>query len=298
MSEMFGMIPHTMLSYLTKEPMSKHTTFGVGGNAEYFIRVSNTNELLQIINYCREDKLGLRYYVLGSGSNVLFSDPFNGMVIKLEGEFNNVSVDGQTVVAGAGAQLGLVVRKAAENGLTGFEFASAIPGTVGGAVSGNAGTKDEWISGVLQSVSAVLKDGSQQTFQRSEMQFAYRTCAIEDGTCFTKAVFGLKTGVKNNILQKIKDFALKKSLSQPLGTKNAGSIFKNPAGAFAGQLIEQAGLKGFSVGGARISYMHANFIENENSARAADILALIEIVKDKVFEKFNIKLETEIKIVE
>ena len=291
------MIPPTSLELLLNEPISKHTTFGIGGNAKYFVRVSNTNELLQIINFCIKEKI--RYFVLGSGSNVLFSDaPFSGIVIKLECEFNDVFINGQSVVAGAGAQLSLVVRKAAENGLAGFEFASAIPGTVGGAVFGNAGTKDEWISGVLQNVSAVLKDGSQQTFQRSEMQFAYRTCAIEDGTCFTQAVFGLKTGVKNDILQKIKDFALKKSVNQPLGTKNAGSIFKNPAGAFAGRLIEQAGLKGFSVGGARISSVHANFIINENNASAADILALIEITKDKVFKKFNIKLETEIKIVE
>ncbi|MCK9582928.1 MAG: UDP-N-acetylmuramate dehydrogenase [Endomicrobiales bacterium] len=297
MSEMFGMIPPTNLGLLLNEPISKHTTFGVGGNTKYFVRVSNTNELLQIINYCIKEKI--KYFVLGSGSNVLFNDaPFNGIVIKLGCEFNNVSVDGQTIVAGAGAQLSLVVRKAAENGLTGLEFASAIPGTVGGAVFGNAGTKDEWISEVLQSVSAVLKNGSQQTFQRSEMQFAYRTCAIENVACFTQAVFGLKTGVKNDIFQKIKDFALKKSLSQPLGTKNAGSIFKNPAGAFAGRLIEQAGLKGFCVGGARISYIHANFIENENNAKAADILALIKIVQDKVLKKFNIKLETEIKIVE
>ena len=237
--------------------------------------------------------------MLGSGSNVLFSDNvFNGMIVKLEGKFKDIFVDGQSVIAGAGAQLSLAINMAAENGLSGFEFASAIPGSVGGAVFGNAGTKDEWVSGVLQSASAVLEDGSQKIFQSSDIPFTYRSCGIHNVVCFTQIVFCLKIGVKNDILQRIKELAQKKSASQPLGTKNAGSIFKNPESAFAGQLIDQVGLKGFCVGGAIISPKHANFIINENNASAKDILALIKLAKDKVFEKFNIKLETEIKIVE
>ena len=297
MSEMFGIIPNTKLGYLLNEPMSKHTTFGVGGNAKYFVCVSNVNELVQIIKFCNKEKL--KYFLLGSGSNVLFCDePYNGVVIKLEGEFCNILIDKNLVIAGAGILLSEVVNKTAENALTGFEFACAIPGTIGGAVFGNAGTKDEWIDGVLEKVSAVLKDGSQKTFNKSQIEFGYRYSKIENVACITEVIFRLKTGIKNDILQKIKELAIKKANSQPLGTKNAGSVFKNHDRAFAGQLIEQLGLKGFRVGGAVISEKHANFIINERNATASNIKALIEIAQNKVLENFNIKLETEIKIIE
>lgn len=235
--------------------------------------------------------------VLGAGSNVLMGDKgFDGVVIKLSGDFADYSFKGTTLAAGAGARIPVLVSKCMENGLAGMEALAGIPGTVGGALVSNAGTKEGWIGSIVSSVEIMAGNGNFKTLKKKDLKFGYRSSNLE-GTLILKAEFTLKKAQKNDILQKINDLMLRRAAAQPLDAWSVGSIFKNPEGGSAGKLIEAAGLKGMQFGGAKVSEKHANFLVNSGSATAADMRNLIAAVRRKVKETSGVDLELEIKII-
>ncbi|MDR0822789.1 MAG: UDP-N-acetylmuramate dehydrogenase, partial [Endomicrobium sp.] len=294
------------------EPLSKHTSFKIGGAADFFIEIPSYLALETFIRHCGcfDCHCGLdpqspsfssnqnerqNVFILGGGTNVLFSDDgFRGIVLKLSGEFKEFVFDGQKLSCGAAALLPLIVKEAAQKALSGLEYCSGIPGTVGGAVFGNAGSANESISQVIESVE-IFKNGKTKILDKSELDFQYRKSGI--AAIITKINFSLKNDVKNDILAALSQNIEKRKKTQPVNQPNAGCVFKNPKGFSAGKLIDEAGLKGKSIGGAQISPIHANFIVNKGGAKADDVLRLIEIVKTEIKKKFNIDLETEIRVV-
>ncbi|MCL2335655.1 MAG: UDP-N-acetylmuramate dehydrogenase [Endomicrobia bacterium] len=246
------------------------------------------------------EKQNIRFYVLGGGTNVLFSDKgYDGAVIKLTGEFSAVNIKGNEVAAGAAAALPALVKAAAEKNLPGLECCAGIPGTVGGAVFGNAGSAEKWIGDAVSELTVwSVERGvwSERILKRDEIPFQYRSSGLE-GCIITKVNFLLKNELEKDVLKEINEAIEKRIKSQSVGGSNAGCIFKNPAGLSAGKLIDDAGLKGKKKGGAEISKVHANFIINNGNAKASDVLDLIYAARKTVKEKFNIDLELEIKIV-
>ncbi|MGE4385720.1 MAG: UDP-N-acetylmuramate dehydrogenase [Endomicrobiaceae bacterium] len=278
-----------------KEMMSKHTTLCLGGPADYFVEVKNEKELILVIKAAKKDKIP--FYVIGGGSNLLFEDKgFNGLIIKLTGEFRKTEVTDGYVVCGSGALLSEAVKKSTEYSLSGLEYFIAIPGTVGGAVYGNAGLKEIWIDSVIDTVETVNHRGQKQVFKRDEIHFKYRESGLEN-CVITKVRFVLKKADKNDILNIVSQEIERRIKSQPAGTKNAGCVFKNPQGDSAGRLIDSLGLKNYAAGGIKISDVHANFFINTGSGTANDMKSMIDFVKNKVKEKCNIDLKTEIKII-
>lgn len=239
----------------------------------------------------------LRFFVLGGGTNVLFSDKgYRGAVIKLAGAFKNLSVNAENVSCGAAVSLPLLVKKTASEGLSGLECCAGIPGTAGAAVCGNAGSSHRWIENCFVSAEVFSKEGVKSIIEKENAGFAYRTSALKD-FIITKTNFFLKKAAGNDILKTISASLEKRAASQPLSSANAGCIFKNPPGLSAGKLIEEAGLKGRQKGGARVSDVHSNFIINAGGASSEDVTGLICLVRKAVKDKFNIDLETEIKII-
>lgn len=235
--------------------------------------------------------------VLGAGSNVLMGDKgFDGVVIKLAGDFSEYSFDGTKASAGAGARIPVLVNKCMENGLSGLEALAGIPGTVGGALVSNAGTKEGCIGDAVSSVEVMAANGNIETLKKKEIVFGYRSSSL-DGKLILKAEFSLKKAQKNDILKNINELLLRRSAAQPLDAWSVGSIFKNPGGDSAGRLIEAAGLKGMQFGGAKVSEKHANFLVNAGGATAADMRNLIAAVRNKVRESSGVELELEIKII-
>jgi UDP-N-acetylmuramate dehydrogenase len=275
------------------EPLKNHTTFKIGGPAKYFAEVNEQDKLSALIKACRENSLP--FFIVGAGSNILAGDHgFDGIVIKLTGDFCKYSITDTTLSAGAGTVSVLLVKKAAMAGLSGLEMLSGIPGSIGGAVFGNAGTAGEWVGQSVEEVE-VLDDGSKICkFGRDELKFGYRSSNLGK-YIILKTVISLKNAQKNDILKKIESLEFKRKNSQPFGDMCAGSVFKNPPEESAGRLIESAGLKGLVFGGAKVSEKHANFIANTGSATAGDVKALINIIRHKVLDKYGIELETEIK---
>jgi len=283
-------------SIAKNEPLSKHTSFKIGGAADYFIEIPSKNALLEFLN------LNITFYILGAGTNVLFSDGgFRGTVIKLTGEFLDCSAAGNKVSCGSGFSLQMLVNKTAELGLSGLECCAGIPGTVGGAVFGNAGSKDMFISDSIESVETIMwkvESGkwNERLLKKNEINFKYRSSGLKN-CIITKINFALKNSDKNDILKTISDSLEKRKILQPLNLPNAGCIFKNPKGQSAGKLIDLAGLKGKIIGSAKISEIHANFIVNTGNAKASDVLELIALAKKTVKEKFGVELEEEIRII-
>lgn len=277
------------------EPLSKHCSFKIGGPADFYIEIPN-EETLKIF-LMKANDLEFKYMIIGSGTNILFSDSkFNGVVAKLTGDFEKFSIEGEKIICGAGANLPSVLKKAAENGLSGLECCAGIPGTVGGAVLGNAGSKDVWIGNVVESVEVFNKSGQKEFINKEKIDFQYRKSGLEEYV-ITKINFSLKKEAENDILKAVLENIKKRSQTQPLNYPNAGCIFKNPKGFSAGKLIEDAELKGKSSGGAKISEVHGNFIVNTGNAAAEDVLLLIKTAQSAVKDKFNIELELEIKTV-
>jgi UDP-N-acetylmuramate dehydrogenase len=277
---------------LKNEPLSKHSSFKIGGNADFFIEIPNEKALV----ICLENIAAERYMVLGSGSNVLFSDKgYKGVIIKLTREFRNVEVFQEKILVGAGAEVQHVLNIALKNSLVGLECVAGIPGTVGAAVYGNVGTKSEWIGALVENVE-IYKNTKKERLNREQINFSYRKSSLEK-CVIVRVEFLLKKDTKNDSLSKIYDSIHKRLQRQPLDMPSAGSIFKNPVGYSAGKLIEEVGLKGLHVGGAKISNKHGNFIVNTGQATSKDVLTLIDIVKEKINFKFNIALETEVKII-
>jgi UDP-N-acetylmuramate dehydrogenase len=277
---------------LKDEPLSMHCSFKIGGPADFFIEIPNEPALSEFLKIISDG----RFYILGGGTNILFSDEgYGGTIVRLTGDFKEISVSGDEILCGGGALLSDVLKTACENGLTGLECAAGILGTVGGAVYGNAGRRDKWISSVVKSVE-VYKNLKKELINREKAVFGYRKSGFEN-CIISKAIFSLKKDIKKDSLEEISENMQKRLETQPLNMPNAGSIFKNPDGFSVGKLIEEADLKGKCAGKAQISELHGNFIVNTGGAFAEDVLALIDLVKEKIKEKFDISLETEIKII-
>ena len=279
------------------EMMNRHTTFRVGGPASYFVSPDGDEALKKVLLLCREEQMP--YYILGNGSNLLVSDKGYGGVMILMGEgFAQIREDvpGE-LAAGAGALLSRIAREAQEHSLTGFEFAAGIPGTLGGAVVMNAGAYDGEMKNVLKTVSVMDKNGRILELSANELELGYRrSCIQEKEYIVLSAVISLKQGDKEAIQTKMAELAGKRRDKQPLEYPSAGSTFKRPAGHFAGGLIEQCGLKGTTVGGAQVSEKHAGFVINTGQATCQDILTLIRLVRDRVFQQTGVRLEPEVRL--
>jgi len=276
------------------EPLKNHTTFRVGGPAAYFAETANINELQKLYRFAIGRKLP--FLVIGSGSNLLFGDKgFDGIVARLTGDFCAYRFQKETVFAGVGVKTAALVSACAENGLSGLEGLAGIPGTLGGALIGNAGTSGGWIGDAVKSVEVLSAAGRVRMIPREKLKFSYRASNLDDKLVLG-AVLHLKKAPKNDIVTGIEKLLCRRNETQPVGTHNAGSVFKNPPEDSAGRLIDACGLKGFSIGGAEVSEKHANFIINKGNATASDIKALITSVRQKVKEKSGIELELEIKL--
>ncbi len=277
-----------------QESMAAHTTFRVGGPADCLVELENTEQLQKIQHYL--NLVEMPYVVLGNGSNVLVSDEgYRGIVLQIGDRMNKIMVEGNQVIAQAGALMSQVSSVAMENGLTGFEFASGIPGTVGGGVVMNAGAYGGEMSQVVSKVTVVNGDGEILELENETMEFGYRQSAIRNQKfVVTEVSFELKKGVPDTIKATMDDLTAKRREKQPLEYPSAGSTFKRPEGHFAGQLIMEAGLRGFQIGGAKVSDKHCGFVINAGNATASDIKTLIEEIQARVKEKFGVTLETEV----
>ena len=280
---------------LVDEPMKKHTTFRVGGNADYFVMPRTTEEIQQVIALCKKENLP--YYILGNGSNLLVSDQgYRGVMIQIYKEMNAITVNGDRICAQAGALLSKVGSVALEAELTGFEFAAGIPGTVGGAVVMNAGAYGGEMKDVLASATILAEDGTILTLKNEELELGYRTSIVaKKNYIVLEAEYQLQVGDKADIRAKMDELKLQRVTKQPLEYPSAGSTFKRPEGYFAGKLIQDAGLRGFQVGGAQVSEKHCGFVINTGNATAADIMELMKQVSERVYEQFGVTLEPEVK---
>lgn len=279
---------------LTQEPMSRHTTFRVGGPAEYFLTANTAEQLRSVLACLREE--GMPYFLLGNGSNLLVGDRgYRGAVVRLGGIFETIDIQDETIRAGAGASLAMTARRAMESGLCGMEFASGIPGTLGGAVRMNAGAYGGEMSMLVVSADVMDEKGAVRTLSREEMLFGYRTSVIKNSPyTVLGAKLVLERDKREEIAARMQRLARQRREKQPLEFASAGSTFKRPEGNFAGKLIMEAGLGGYSLGGAQVSEKHCGFIVNKGNATAADIAGLIREVAEKVQEKFGIILEPEV----
>lgn len=280
------------------EPLAKHTTIKIGGPADYLIEPSSIESIQKTMELIR--KFGVKWRAIGRGSNLLVSDQgIEGIVIKLGTGLDELVVNGTEVQVGGGYSLVRLATTLSRSGLSGLEFASGIPGSVGGAVYMNAGAHGSDISKILTKALILFENGNLEWLSNKEMEFSYRTSCLQKKRpgIVLKAVFQLTEGNKEEItavMQKNKDY---RKETQPWNFPCAGSIFRNPLPHYAGKLIEEAGLKGHSIGGAKISEMHGNFIVNNGDAKAEDVLALIQYVKDRIYELYQVKMETEVEII-
>lgn len=280
---------------LEAEPMSRHTTFRIGGPAELFLVPKSTEEIAGIFKICREE--GIPWFVLGNGSNLLVSDKgYQGVVIQLYKGFGEVKVQGCQITAQAGALLSQIAAAAREESLTGFEFAGGIPGTLGGAVVMNAGAYGGEMKDVIKEVTVLTREGEIRTLQAEELAMGYRTSTIKEaGYIVLSAVLSLEKGDKEQIKARMQELAGMRSSKQPLQYPSAGSTFKRPEGYFAGKLIMDSGLRGYQVGGAQVSEKHCGFVINTGNATALDVRNLMADVQRIVEEKYGVKLEPEVK---
>jgi UDP-N-acetylmuramate dehydrogenase len=279
------------------EPLAEHCSFRIGGKADVFALPENETQLCAALRLCRA--AGVPYYLLGNGSNVLFTDAgYRGAVIALTGMKSPVRREGEVLRAGAGVSLAVLCREALEAGLTGLEFAYGIPGTVGGAVYMNAGAYGGEMKDVLVAVRYLTAEGNIITAPAETLDLSYRHSAFEtNGGCVLEAEFRLQPGDPAEIRAKMEDLMGRRRDKQPLDKPSAGSTFKRPQGAFAAALIDQCGLRGYRHGGAAVSDKHCGFVVNEGGASCADVLALCDEVRAIVREKTGYELEKEIRVV-
>ena len=280
---------------LVNEPMASHTTFRIGGPADYFVMPETIEELAAVLKLCKEE--AVPYFILGNGSNLLVGDKgFRGVVIQLYKNFDGIQIEGTKVTAKAGAMLIRVAKEAGKAGLTGLEFASGIPGTIGGAMVMNAGAYGGEMKDVVTAVTVFTKDGDIKTLSGEDMNFRYRGSVVEDeGHIVLEAVMELQEGNLEEIQARIDELSVQRRTKQPIEYPSAGSTFKRPEGYFAGKLIQDAGLRGYQVGGAQVSEKHCGFVINAGSATAADVMQLMQDVSNKVNAQFGVTLEPEVK---
>ncbi len=282
---------------LKDEPLKNHTYFKIGGPADIFAVPENTDELKTVLKLIK--KYEIEYFIMGNGTNLLVSDDgFKGIIVKIGEKFNKLERDGNKVTAGAGMLLSSLAKYFAREGLAGFEFASGIPGYLGGAVPINAGAYGGEMKDVLTKVKCMDMDGNIHEFSNDQMEFAYRHTKLSDSKYIVlEAELDLNPGRTEDIMGKISDLNEKRTSKQPLNLPSAGSTFKRPVNGYASKLIEDAGLKGLKHRGAMVSDKHSGFIVNYDNACCQDVLDLMRIVIAAVYDKYGIKLEPEIKIV-
>lgn len=279
------------------EPMSRHTTFKIGGPADFLIQPASASEAASVLEAALSCNMAVT--ILGNGSNVLVRDNgIRGVVLKFDEHMGYIRHEGSTIIAGAGATLADVSEYALKQQLTGLEFAIGIPGSIGGAVFMNAGAYDGEISSVVSAVTAVCPDGNIRRFSSEKIHFTYRHSVFQDNGCIICEIeLSLVPGKRSEISGKMVDLTAKRESKQPLELPSAGSTFKRPPGYFAGTLIEQTGLKGLKIGGAQVSEKHAGFIVNAGNATANDVLSLIKEVQYRVHEKFGVALHPEVRVI-
>lgn len=276
----------------TDEPLARHTTWGIGGPADFYVEIRTRQELTTLFQWTRSH--GLPLTPIGQGSNLLVGDGgVRGVTLRLRGDFEALRFESDRATVGAAVLLPQLSRAAAERGLTGAEPFCGIPGTVGGALMTNAGTPEGDLGELVREVETLDADGVPRRLTRDQIQFSYRRSSLT-GTLVLSVDLQLRPGDKNDILAAIDRQLKRRAERQPLGTKNCGSVFKNPPGDYAARLIETAGLKGLRVGGAQVSPKHANFIENVDRASAADVRALIETIQKTVRERAGVALDLEV----
>lgn len=281
--------------YVSRFPMSRYTSMRVGGNVDLIVYPKNQLELIKVFNMLYS--LDLDWTVLGGGSNTIISDEgINGVLVSTRRMRDIQILENGKVLAEAGAVLGTILNNTLRAGLSGFEFAAGIPGTVGGGVVMNAGANGGEIKDVLEKVWVWSRD-KEIVLSRDEIKFDYRKSDLPKGSVVTRALFSLRVSNRKEIEKRVKDYLDKRSETQPITTSNSGSIFKNPPEIPAGKLLEELGFKGFTIGGARFSELHANFIVNSGSARASDVIRLIQMAREEAFLRKGLLLETEVKII-
>jgi len=286
---------NTLAEVAINEPLSKHTTYGIGGPAEIMVFPENKTDLIQIIRTAR--KMNQPVSILGSGSNILISDNgIKGVVISLKNTLKLIEIENQKLYAECGSMLGRIVKQAVKHNLIGLENLNGVPGTLGGALVMNAGAWGGEISENLVQVELIDEDGKLRYLQKNEINFSYRQSSFNKKDILLSAEFLLKKADKEIINKNFVEAQTGRKSTQPLNKRSAGSLFKNPKGHSAGKLIDEAGLKGFSIGQAKISDKHANFFINEGNASSKDMLQLIKKAHQTVKEKFNINLELEVKL--
>ena len=281
---------------LEEEPMSKHTTFRIGGNADMFVS-PKISQVADIVKLAKEYEVPVT--IIGNGSNLLVGDKgVRGLVISFGKEAEEIQVDGSCMIVSAGALLSKIAAEAAKRSLTGFEFAAGIPGTLGGAIVMNAGAYGGEIKDVLISATVLTPEGDVIELSNGELDLSYRhSCIPEKEYIVLEAVLEFMPGEETEIREKMADFKSRRIDKQPLEYPSAGSTFKRPEGHFAGKLIQDAELRGYTVGGAQVSEKHCGFVVNKGDATAADVLQLIEDVKKNVYDKFQVELEPEVKMI-
>ena len=278
------------------EPMSSHCTFRAGGTAKYYVIPDEYKKVRDVLRLCVEENIP--YYVIGNGSNLLVQDDgFDGVIIEIDSALAKIEINGNEIVAKAGAKLSKIAVKALNESLTGFEFAHGIPGNLGGAVTMNAGAYGGEMKDVLKWVKVLDNNGEMKTLKAEELELGYRTSIIvKEKMIVLEACIELHEGNRDEIEVHMKELMAKRKEKQPLEYPSAGSTFKRPEGYFAGKLIQDAGLKGYRVGGAMVSEKHSGFVINYDNATATDIINLMKDVRKKVYEEFQVTLEPEVKI--
>ncbi|MFR5876700.1 MAG: UDP-N-acetylmuramate dehydrogenase [Eubacterium sp.] len=297
MNELIEYLKLLGIDYITDEPMSKHTSFKIGGNAKLVAEPKSVDEIAEIVKKCRD--IGIRCIAIGNGSNLLVSDEgIDACVILLGSSFSKIKlIDENTIYAEAGASLMKVCRFALEKGLSGLEFAYGIPGSCGGAAFMNAGAYGGEMKNVLYKCEHIDCNGNAGALEKDALELSYRHSAYYNNGCIiTGLYFKLVNGQKDEIKAKMDDLIGRRRNKQPLEYPSAGSTFKRPEGYFAGALIQECGLKGAAVGGAQVSEKHAGFVINTGGATCSDVLELCRMVSDKVYAEKGVKLEMEIRV--
>ncbi len=279
----------------TDEPMKSHTTFRVGGPADFFVTPETSEEVRAVIDMCRSEEIDC--HIIGNGSNLLVSDRgVRGVVVQIAKAMNKIESNGEQIRAQAGALLSEVAAHALKDGLAGFEFAAGIPGTLGGACVMNAGAYGGEMKDVLYEVTVLTPQGEFLVLKEDELELGYRTSVVaRKGYIVLEAVIRLKKGDEEEIRRQMEDLRDRRISKQPLEYPSAGSTFKRPEGYFAGKLIQDAGLRGYTFGGAQVSEKHCGFVVNRGDATAAEVAELMRRVVDKVEEQFKVRLEPEVK---
>lgn len=287
-----GIVPEENI--LLQEQMAGHTTFRIGGPADCFLQLENEEQLQKVQKYL--NLVEVPYFILGNGSNLLVSDKgYRGIILQVGQKMSDIRVVGNTIVAQAGALLSQVSKTACVHGLTGLEFAFGIPGTLGGGVVMNAGAYGGDMSQVVTKVRVINKEGEIMELDNGTMEFGYRHSSIKNQSfTVTEVTLQLEEGDRREIFAKMEELVAKRKAKQPLGNPSAGSTFKRPEGHFAGKLIMDAGMRGFQIGGARVSDKHCGFIINMGNATSDDVRDVIEEVQARVKERFHVELEPEI----